>query len=468
MQSSPEIPRRAWIIAVVASASTFLFVADSGLLSIAFPQLSTEFSSANRATLSWAFTGYAVVMAALMAYAGNLADRVGRKRVFLGGLAVYIVGATLTALAPSAGLLICARLVQGAGAAFFSTSALALMLVEFPTERRATALSTNGIIGSIGAIITPTLGAAMLERWSWRWAFGSIAALALVALIAGSRLLTDSRSDTAIEAPDTPSVLIGAIGVGLITLALSRGTAWGWLSPKTLGTLMVGACLLPIVVRRSRVSTRPLIPPLVMAERGYRLLTLAAIVQQIGFFGYYFSLPLILTGVWEWSALNAGYAMAGSMLVSAVVAPISGRIADRRGYEGLLLVGCALTAAAAAWWLLNFRLDVRVVAALVPGLVLQGIGSCIVGNLTTGAALRSVPAGLMASANSLHQMARRVGGALGVALVIALLGESRLPAELLIGARRVWVLLIVVHAAMVPLVVAAHRSRIVTAQPVEG
>jgi MFS family permease len=213
------------------------------------------------------------------------------------------------------------------------------------------------------------------------------------------------------------------------------------------------------VLSRSRHRPRPLVPPLLMREDSYVVLTYASVVQQVGFFGYYFSLPLILTGVWKWSVLNAGYAMAGSMVVSAIVAPFAGRWADRRGDTGLLIVGCALIATANLWWLAFFRVPVQAALALVPALIVQGAGSSIVGNFATAAALRSVPGELMASGNALHQMGRRVGGAFGVALSIALLGESKNPAGLLNGARRVWILMLLVHVLMAALVVRAWNLR---------
>ena len=459
ISSRAPIPRRAWTAAIAASASTFLFVVDSGLLSIAFPKLAETFSHTPRSTLAWASTGFSVVMAALMAFAGNLADRVGRRRVYLGGLTVYGIGAALTASAPTVGLLIAARLLQGAGAAFFVTSALALMLVEFPAERRGAALAVWGVVGSAGAILAPTVGAEILDRWSWRWAFATLAVLALASLALGVRGLDDSRSDTAAAAPDAVAVVAGALGIALLTLAFGRGPLWGWTDGRTLAMLVTGAALLPVVIRRSRRHPRPLVPPLLMRERSYRLLTLACVVQQIGFFSYFFSFPIILTGVWRWSVLRAGYAMAVSMAVSAVVVVLAARFADAHGYTALIVVGTVVAAASAAWWLATFGVTPDVAWALVPGLVLQGAGSSIVGNLTTAAALRGVPAGLMGSANSLHQMARRVGGAVGVAVTVALLGESRDRGALLQGARRAWVLLIVVHVVMGGLVVLAGAKR---------
>jgi NTE family protein len=451
------IPRRAWIAGLVASGSTFVFVVDAGLLSIAFPKLQQAFPDTDRGTLSWAFTGFSVVMAALMAFAGNLADRVGRKRIYLRGLGVYGLGAVAVALAPSPAAFIGARLVQGAGAAFFVTSALALLLVEFPPQRRGAALALSGAMGSLAAILAPTVGADILERFSWRWAFFTLGVLAFVSLIAG-RSLVDSRSETTTERPDTASVAIGALGVALVMLAIQRGQAWGWGAPLTWTVAVAGLALLPVVVWRSLVRPRPLVPPPLMRERPYWLFTAACVVQQSGFFGYFFATPLILTGVWRWSVLDAGWAMAVSMVVSAAVVMFVAKIADTRGYTGILVVGIVVTAGSGLWWIATMGVTPSIWWALGPGLVMQGIGGSITGNLTTGAALRSVPSDLMGSAGSLHQMCRRVGGALGVALTVALLGTATDPADLLRGAQRVWWMLVIVHAVMAVFVIAGGRA----------
>jgi MFS family permease len=182
------------------------------------------------------------------------------------------------------------------------------------------------------------------------------------------------------------------------------------------------------------------------------------VVQQIGFFAYFFSMPIILIGVWGWSALEAGYAMAFSMAISAIVVPPAARWAERRGYTGLILFGAAVVSCATLWWLLTFDVEPDLWWALVPGLVLQGTGSSIVGNFTSGAALTHVPPHVMGQGNSLHQMSRRVGGAIGVAAAIALLGESADPEALLDGARHVWAMLIGVHVVMSALFIAGQAK----------
>jgi MFS family permease len=421
---------------------------DSGLLSIAFPSLAADFSNADRATLSWTSTGFSVIMAAVMAFAGSVADRVGRKPVYIAGLFAYAVGGALSAIAPNVGILIAARLLVGAGSAFFVTAGLAISLVAFPPQRRATAIGLWGIAGSAGAIVAPTAGAAVLDSISWRWAFGGLAIIAALAAVAGFRLDADPPSREMSGPPDPLGVVLGSGGVALVVLAIARSQAWGWLSRETLGSMAVGLVLFTIVARRSMRHPRPLVPPALARHRQYLLLTLAAIIQQVGFFSYFFSLPLVLTGAWGWSTVEAGWAMAASMFISALVVFPCARWAERHGYNAMIQVGAAMVIAACAWWIITFSTSPNVGWALAPGIVVLGIGSSITGNFVSSSALSHVPPAYMGQGNALHQMCRRIGGGIGVALTIALIGESRDAEPLLHGGQRVWTLLIVVHVLM--------------------
>ena len=443
-----RISAAAWRTALLCAAATFVFVMDSGLLSIAFPKLSAAFKGTSRATLSWTSSGYSVAIAALMTFTGTVADRLGRKKVYLGGLTLYTLAAVAAGSATNVWILIAARVLQGAASALFLTAGLAIAIVAFPAPRRATALAVWGIAGSAGAVVSPTVGAAVLDTWSWRWAFIGLACFAAMALGVGLWLPDDRAQATGERPPDPVGVALAAGGIAVIVLAIVRSQMWGWVDVRTLGCLAAGLAVLPIVGYRSIRHPRPLIPPELRRHREYLVLSLACLVQQIAFFSYFFSLPLILTGAWHWSTLHAGYAMAISMAVSAAVVFPAARWVERHGYTRLVLIGAAIGAASCLWWMLTFKVTPNTWWALAPGLAVFGVGSSITGNFMTGAALRHVPASVMGQGNALHQMGRRIGGAIGVALTIALIGESRDRSPLLAGGRRAWVLLIVVHLLM--------------------
>ena len=185
-EGDPARRRSAWVAACVASTSTFLFVVDSGLIALSLPGVHEEFPGTARATLAWIGSGFLVAQSSLLLIGGRLGDRRGRKRYFLFGLFLFSLGALLTALAPTVELIIAARVLQGVGAAFLTSSALALVLPMFPSRMAPMVVGVWGSVGAVGACIAPTLGAMVIEV-DWRWGFGIVAPI-------GSIISSDSSN----------------------------------------------------------------------------------------------------------------------------------------------------------------------------------------------------------------------------------------------------------------------------------
>ncbi len=182
---SSEIPRRAWYVLALVSAAMFTIILDNNAANVAFPFIERTFPDTPRSTLAWVSTGFSIMAASLLLVSGKLADRNGRRRVFLLGMAVFVTASTLTALAPTPSLLISARLVQGAGSALLTSTAIALLLPEFPPGKRGLALGIWGTLGSAGAAAGPTLGALAIEASSWRLVFLLNVPIAVVVLVVG-------------------------------------------------------------------------------------------------------------------------------------------------------------------------------------------------------------------------------------------------------------------------------------------
>ncbi len=451
------VERRSWVALGAASASIFLFVFDSGLVAVSFPAIEAEFPGTPRSTLSWVATGYLVALASLLLVGGRLADRRGRKKVFLAGLVAFSLGALATALAPTASLLIVARVIQGCGGAFMTASSLALVLPDFPPERRHAAIGVWGAIGSTAAIAAPTFGALVVDWISWRVGFVGVTFIGLGAAVVGKRTLREPVEAQAAAGIEPLSVVTGSGGLGLAALALSQGRRWGWLSATTGTVAILAVALLVVFALLSRRESTPLLDPRLLRFVQWRSNTYAAGLQQIGFFSWFLTTPLILVNVWGYSVLKAGSAMAIGQAASAVTGLLGGRWADRQGTAVPIVTTALITALGPLWLIVTMTSTPSFWRVFLPATLLVGGGGGVCGMLTTGGALEGLPPDTLGSANSAHQLFRRMAGTAGVAVALAALGDGK-GTELLHGAKAVWLMVAVAHVAMcLPLVGSLRR-----------
>src|SRR3954468_16621825 len=203
--------RRGRVAAIVA-AGVFVASLDLFIVNIAFPDMQRDFDGVSLAGLSWVLNAYAIVFAALLVPAGRWADRVGRKRTFLAGMALFTLASAACAAAPSAGALVAARVVQATGAALLMPASLGLLLPEFPPERRGLALGLWAAVGGTAAAAGPLLGGLLVEL-SWRWVFLVNLPVGIAAIVAGARVLGELRDDASAR-PDGlgAALLTGAVG----------------------------------------------------------------------------------------------------------------------------------------------------------------------------------------------------------------------------------------------------------------
>jgi EmrB/QacA subfamily drug resistance transporter len=446
--AAPTIPRRSWVALAVGTASIFLFVLDSGLLSVAFPAIEKEFAGTSRSTLSWAATGYLVALAGLLLVSGRLSDTKGRKPVYLFGVALFTIGAVATVSAPTPGLLIAARVIQGAGGAFLTSSALAMVLPLFPMERRGSVVGIWGGIGSIAAVLAPTAGAWTVQNISWRAAFSIEIPLGVATFVAGWLTLPSAAAPVASTVRINPrSALSGSIGLGLSAAVLSQGRRWGWTSRGTVGAAVVGVGLLVTFFALSKRDESPLFDFNLFGYRDWTTNTLAAGLQQIGFFTWFLTTPLILVNIWGWSVLEAGAAMALGQVASTVSGLLGGRWADRVGTTKPIVISAMVTLLGPLWLAIAATSKPNFVGVFLPATLLMGAGGGICGMLTTGGALSRLPDSVMGAANGAHQVFRRIFGLIGVAVALAVLGEAK-GADLLGPARVVWLIIALAHVAM--------------------
>lgn len=412
--------KRRAILAVLAAVA-FMAQLDLFIVNIAIPSMANSFSGASLSGLSWVLNAYAIVFAALLVPAGRLADHYGRRRFLLAGVLTFTLASTLCALAPSLPLLIAGRTLQAVGAAVIVPSSLGLLLPAFPTQHNLVVGVWAGV-AAVAASSGPPLG-GLLVAISWRWIFIVNVPIGLMTLLIGARVLPEIREKASARLPDPISVasLLGA--VTFLILATVQGSSWGWLSPAILGLLAAALIAALITVRRSLTVANALLEPSLFSGREFTTSAIALFLFFIAFAVWLLITVLFLQDLWHYSALKAGLAIAPGPMVAAVFALNSGRITGRFGRTASAVAGAVLIAVSAIYWEIAAPASPSYLIGFLPGLILGGAGAGLA-QAPLFAAAGTLAAERTTTGSAVLNMARQVGSAVGVALLVALLGTS--------------------------------------------
>ncbi len=430
--------RRRSLVFVVTALGAFMGSLDLSIVNIAFPALQRSFPHEPRANLSWVITGYSIVFGALLVTAGRTADRVGRKRVFFAGLAVFTVGSTLSGLAPSVTLLVVGRLIQGSGAAAMLPSSLGLLLGAFPHERRSQIVALWGGVGALAVATGPSLGAALVSSAGWRWAFYVNLPVGLLAFLLGRKVLTETAVSGSRERPDYPGVILASAAIAGLVLSISEGPTWGWSSPRIIAGFMAAAVVGTAFVYRSSRHPQPVLDLTLFRARSFSVANVATLVYAMGFFAMLLGNILFLTGVWHYSILRAGLAVTPGPLVVAAVSGPAGRVAARVGFRVVLLVGAAFFALGVASFAVRVGVHPEYLRVWLPGTLVTGLGIGLTFPVLSAAAVSSLHVERFAVGSAVNQTARQVGGAIGIALLVVILGTPTTAAGALDHFRHLW------------------------------
>jgi EmrB/QacA subfamily drug resistance transporter len=403
----------------VAAGAAFLALLDTTVASLAVADVRSDFAGASVGGASWLITIYAVTFAALLAPAGRVADVVGRRRLMLAGVGLFTAMSLAAALAPSLGLLLAARAIQGAGAAAMIPASLAIVLADTPPERRAAAIGAWSAAGALAAAAGPAIGGVLVDTLGWRSLFLINIPFGL-AIVAGTLAIPHSRGAPERLPDPVGTVLLGA-GVGALALGTAQGPDWGWGSPETI--LFLGGGLLAVLaalIRSTRHAT-PAIETGLWRTRSFALANLASLLYGAALFPWILVGTLFLIGAWGYSPLEAGLAMTPGAIVASGVALRAGPVVARRGPRAVIVAGALVLGTAGLLCVLALPATPSLFTFWLPVGVLIGVGT---GAITTGvstAAALSVAPPRFAAAVGLNQTGRQVGGALGVAALAALL-----------------------------------------------
>ena len=463
--STPEIvgdiSARAWQTLFITSISVFLVAMDVTIVSVALPGITKSFHEPV-STLSWVFTAYNITFAALLLLAGKVGDRIGRKPVFLGGLAAFAVASLLAGVAPSAAVLIGARVLQAIGSALIYPASLALLLPEFPISKRSLAIGIWGGIAGLGGAVAPTLGALLVEWINWRAVFFINVPFVIVAIVAGLRVLRDSKAENADRPFDPVAVPMASAAVGFLVLGVVQGQSWGWGSAKTVACFVVAALLFPLFVWRSSSHPAPLLDLDLFRIRSFAVANLCQAIYVSGCFGWLVLMPSFFVHVWKWSPLKAGFGLAPAAAVGAVLSPFAGRAADRIGHRGLVIVGSLLGGLGGIWWIVRVDATPNYVRDILPGMFLQGFGIMAGFATLTGAIMSRVPPKFYSMAGAARSTIFQLATAIGIAVAVAVQASSSTGADLVTPFRRVWTIAAVCAGAAALIMAAAFPRRAAT------
>ena len=441
---APPVPSggaAAWRTLTVASLAILATFMDATILFVAFEDIGRSFPTVSAPTLAWVLNGYTITFAALLVPAGKLSDRVGHKRAFLVGSGLFTLASVACAVAPAAGVLVAFRVVQAMGAALLVPSSLALVLRAFPREQIPVAVAVWGAMGAVAGALGPTLGATLVEFADWRWAFLINVPVGLVTVVAGLRVLNESRDPTS-RVPSLVGVVLIAAAAGLASLALLQADSWGWLDRRTAAAFLGGMALLAVFVAHQRRTRAPALDLELFALHNYRWANAAALTFGVAFTAMFFGSILFLTNVWGWSILQAGLGVSPGPLLVAATAPTFGRIAARTGQRPLLLIGGVLFATSGVWRLLVLDGEPSYVTDYLPSILFSGLGVAMTVPQHASVVAQSLPPNRLGVGGAANQALRQFGGTFGVALTIGFLGQPASLEQALTRFDQVWWLLV--------------------------
>ena len=420
----PVIPRRAWQALMLTSFGQFFVIFDSTVLNVGFASIERDFVGVARTTLAWALTSYSIGTASLLLLAGRIADLFGRKKVFLIGISIFAIGSLGAGLSPNVGILIATRAVQSVGGALMVPTSIALALPEFPAERRSLAVGVWGSIAALAGGLGPPLGAGVIELGGWRWIFFINIPVVVVVVVLGRKILRESKGSSTGTRLDMVSVPLGTVGLALLTLGVLEGEKWGWTSPSIIGCFLGAVVFALVVVRRSATHAEPLLDLSIFRHRRFSTASVATLTLNLPVAGFWFSAPLFCQTVWHWSVLKSGFAIMPTPVIIFVTATFAGRYSDRGWIKPIIGVGIAFCGIGIAGLAIFLDADANYWAHYLPFAAIYGVGLGLSWSTLTAAALIGIDHEKFGVANGTNLTFRQVGGAMGVALSIAVAGNA--------------------------------------------
>jgi MFS family permease len=383
-----------------------------------------QLPDARFSSIGWVVSAYTIVFGAVLVPAGRLADKLGRRSVFMTGLAAFSAGSVIAGSAPALWILIAGRAVQGVGAACITPSSMALLLDATPVPRRAAATSFYSGVSAVGTAGGPSIGALVVDASSWRAAFFLGLPLLAVAYVLGRRSLPPSVRVRDAALPDLTGALLVMAAMTGVSLGIVQGRPWGWTHAGVLGAFAASAVLISLFVWRCTRHPSPVMAVDLFRRRSFASASAAALLFGTATGGVGLANVLFLRDVWGYSLVGAGFGALPSSLAAISAARFVGRGSVRHG-EVVVGVPGALSIAAAMIWMRQFaHADANYWLGFLPGSVLLGLGIAACFPMIAVAVVRGIGTDELSLASATNRTFLQLGNAVGIAAVVAVLGNT--------------------------------------------
>ena len=418
--SEPVRPARASanvVLAIVAVAQ-FMVVLDASVVNVALPSIQRDVGFSEQ-SLSWVLNAYTLIFGGFLLLGGRAADRLGRRRLFMAGIALFSAASLACGLSESEATLLIARGAQGLGGAMVSPAALSIILTTFAEgSERNRALAVWGAIAGAGGAVGLLLGGAIVEVLSWRWVFFVNVPIGAAVLLLAPRILAESRAEGVRRGYDLEGATAITLGTMALVFTLIKVNDWGWGSARTLVGLAVAAALLVGFVWIERRQANPLVPLRIFANRSLAASDATMLLAAAALFGMFFFCTLYLQQVLGYNALKTGVAYLPLSIALIGSSGLASQVVDRLTPKPVLVAGLFI---ATVGFALFTRLDAHgdYAGQVVPAMVVMGVGFGMAFVPITIAATSGVAAGDSGLASGLLNTTQQVGGSLGLAVLSA-------------------------------------------------
>jgi EmrB/QacA subfamily drug resistance transporter len=422
-----------WLALWVLSAGSLMIILDQTIVNVALPFIAQDLGFSPTG-LAWVVNAYLIAFGGLLLLAGRLGDLLGRKRIFLAGLAMFTAASLWCGLATSPTVLIAARFAQGAGGAVSASVTLGMLITLFPEPLdRAKAIGVYSFVGSGGASVGLLLGGVLTQALSWHWIFFVNVPIGLGVAFLGARVLTDDRGSGLRGGTDAAGAVLVTSALMLAVLTILKGGDFGWGSTRTVALAAVALALLGGFIAREATAENPLLPLGIFRSRIMSGGNLVLGLMLAGMFGQFFLGSLYLQRVLGYDPFSVGLAfLPVAVTIGGLSIGLSPRLNARFGARAVLIPSLVLITAGLGL-LARVPVDGRYVSDVLPALLLLGTGGGLAFPALVGLAMSGATPATAGLASGLVNTTQQVGGALGLA-VLATIAATRTDAAVADGA----------------------------------